>query len=69
MRTDPGYDVDRNMVLRVNQKLGGDLATSCEVYIAAGTVERFPTLPWEVANLLNRRTFHPEVEVPAHVTG
>lgn len=67
MRTDPGYDVDRNMVLRVDLDRDGEIRTSCEVYIAAGMVERLPELPWAIANLLNKATFHPQVEVPAYV--
>lgn len=67
MRSDPGFDVDRNMILQVRQERGGGLSTSCVVYLAAGIVERLPELPWEVANLLNRLAFYPQVEVPEHV--
>jgi len=68
VRTDPGYDGERNMVLRNWQERGGETRASCEVYIAATTVEQFPTLPWDIANLLNRAAFYRQVEVPAHVT-
>lgn len=67
MRTDTGYDVNRNMVLEVRRQRDGQMATSCVAFLAAGIIERHPELPWEIANLLNRIAFYPQVPVPDHV--